>query len=321
MGSAYVDTIDIVGRHGQLLRVSGPGQGSQGYFLAPGSTGLLDDAPVKTTWYKTMFGQAMSGMEWDLRSVVFTLNIGYDNTPTDPERDPDEWHDLYSDLRECFSYTEDTKIIYGSPDGDRILYARLTEKPKPFSTHAFEGKDPKLWSFGSVVLTMACEFPFYIGPSEWWEWEFGGAGRAWTRLPFYNPSDVPIWPYYEVTEGARWWLPDYSWGNDEYGRGRADAEKMVRTPLLAKGETTDIHTRLDRETYQARNDAPVGLRAEGRDFEYAIPPGAGVGAEDPSQGAVFMATDFTDGGAMRMEQPRWYSSPFSRPRLIRPLAA
>lgn len=320
--SAWVDTIDIKGKHGQLYRVSGPGQGSQGVFMAPNSTGLLDDAPVKTIWHKTMFGQAMSGMEWERRELVFTLGIGYDpEDPIDPDRDPDVWHDLYAEIRSAFSFTEDTEIIYGAPDGDRTLFARMIEKPKPFSTLSFEGKDPKLWKFGSLVLTMACEFPFYVAPSYVYEWEFTGSGTQWTKLPLFNDCDVPVFPTYEVTERARWHIPDYSWGNELYGRGVADSDKIVRTPYLERGEGCKIETRTDRETYQAKNDAPVYLRAMGQDFEYPIPPGAGVGAEDPNEGAVFMASEVDDGGALIATYPRWFSSPFSRPHLTRALVA
>jgi hypothetical protein len=286
--------------------------------MAPNSTGLLDDAPVKTIWHKTMFGQAMSGMEWDRREGVFTLNVGHDEA-LDPERDPDEWHDLYSEIRSAFSFTEDTKVIYGSADGDRILYIRLLEKPKPFSTHSFEGKDPKLWAFGSLVVTFACEFPFYLGPSDWFEWQFEGTGQFWTRLPFFNPSDVPIWPYYQVSSGAMWHIPDFSWGNDEYGRGQDDLGKVVRTPFLRPGEACDIYTRPDIDTYQSENDSPVGLRSNGRDFEYPIPPGEGVGSDESDPGATFMATQVDGAAGLRMELPRWYSSPYSRPRLTRAL--
>lgn len=312
--SRFADTIDIYGKHGQVYRISGPGQGEQGFELAPASTGLLDDAPVKTTWHKSMFGMSMSGMEWQRRDIVWTVNVGV-NLGLDPLRDPDEWHDLYDEWRRAFSYTEDTKIKYGSADGDRILYARLLEKPKPFTTHQFEGGDPKRWSMSSVVMTMACEFPFFIGPSERYSWEVEGTGIFWTQLPFYNPSDVPIWPIYECSAGAQWHIPDFSWGNEEFGRGMADADKVVRTPLLAAGEGIEIQTRPDLETYQAENDAPVGLRADGRDFEYPIPAGAGESTLD--FGAVFMATSVTDGAAFRMELPRWYSSPYARPRLVR----
>ena len=316
MAHAHTDTIDIVGKSGQLYRISGPGQGTQGFFMAPNSTGLLDDAPVKTYWHKTMFGQSMSGMEWERREGVFTLNVGYDEQ-IDPERDPDEWHDLYSEIRSAFDYNSDTPILYGSADGDRKLNIRLLEKPKPFSAHSFEGKDPKLWSFGSLLVTWACEFPFYIGKSDVYEWEFEGTGSMWTQLPFFNPSDVPIWPIYDATYGATWHIPDFSWGNEEYGRGLTDVGKIVRTPFLEVGENVNIQTRPDLETYQSENDAPVGLRAGGRDFEYPIPPGEGYGAENPGDGAVFMASDVVDGGALRMELPRWYSSPYTRPRLTR----
>lgn len=310
--SNWVDTIDIENKFGQRVRISGPGQGEQGYFMSPNSTGLLDDAPVKTIWHKTMFGQSYSGMEWERRELVWTCNIGYDQY-LDPDRDPDEWHQLYADWRSMFAYDSDTKIIYGAPDGERVLFARMIERPKPFSTHKFEGKDPKLWRFGSVVMTMACEFPFYVGPSEKYTWEFDGTGTVWTRLPHYNPSDVPIWPIYEATEMAQYHIPDFSWGNDYYGRGYADEGKVVPTPLLGKGESVDIHTRPDEETYQSANDAPVGLRSNGKDFEYPIPPYTG---ED--EGAVFMATNVFDGGVFTAEYPRWYSSPFSRPRITRP---
>jgi hypothetical protein len=322
--SVWVDTIDLESQDGRRIRISGPGQGQQGYFLSPQSTGLLDDAPVKTIWHKTMFGQSFSGLEWERREPVFTINIGYDTrSPIDPDRDPDEWHALYADLISMFEYDSDIKIIYGAPDEDRILYARMIDKPKPFSTHSFEGKDPKLWSFGSVVFQMGCEFPFYVGKSERFEWAFEGTGTQWTRIPLYNPSDVPIWNTYEATEGARYHIPDFSWGNEYYGRGQLDLDKMVPTPLLQTGETCDIHTRPDEETYQSANDAPIGLRANGKDFEYPIPPGAGIGvnADDPEDGALFMATDVVDGGVLTMESPRWYRSPFSRPRLVRPRVA
>ena len=318
MGQAHTDTIDIEDKFGARIRLSGPGMYEQGYFMAPGSTGLLDDAPVKTIWHKTMFGQSFSGLEWERREQVWTVNIGYDDTGIDPERDPDEWHDLYSEWRSRFFYDRDTKVIYGAPDGERILYLRMIEKPKPFSTLAFEGKDPKLFSFGSVVMQTACEFPFYVGPSERYTWEFEGAGTIWTRMPYYNPSDVPIFPTYSVTERARYHIPDYSFGNEYYGRGADDIDKIVPPPLRRKGVSCDSRTRPDEETYQSANDAPVGLRANGKDFEYCIPPGEGVGAEDPDEGATFMATDVEDGGALIMELPRWYSSPFSRPRLVRP---
>lgn len=314
MTGNWTDSIDIEDKFGERVRLSGPGMYEQGYFLAPQSTGILDDAPVKTIWHKTMFGQSYSGMEWERREAVFTVCIGYgDDQLVDPDRDPDEWHMLYDDWRRKFNFDQDTKLIYGAPDGERVLFVRMIERAKPFSSLNFEGKDPKLWSFGSVVMTVGCEFPFYVGPSEKYVWEFEGNGMVWTTLPHYNPSDVPIWPTYEGTEGARYHIPDFSWGNEYYGRGLADEDKVVPTPILATGETVDIHTRPDEETYQSANDAPVGLRAEGKDFEYPIPPD--TGEED---GVVFMATNVVDGGVFTAEYPRWYSSPFSRPRLTRP---
>jgi hypothetical protein len=43
-------------------------------------------------------------------------------------------------------------------------------------------------------------------------------------------------------------------------------------------------------------------------------------ADNPDEGAAFAASQVTDGGALRVELPRWYSSPFSRPKLTRRLA-
>ena len=59
------------------------------------------------------------------------------------------------------------------------------------------------------------------------------------------------------------------------GAARHDLDKVVRTPELEIGENIEIQTRPDLETYQSENDAPVGLRANGRDFEYPILPGEG----------------------------------------------
>jgi hypothetical protein len=128
---------------------------------------------------------------------------------------------------------------------------------------------------------------------------------------------VEVWPIIHVTDRARWYLPDFSWGNEMYARGVADRGKVVKTPFLAAGENCEIQTRPDLETYQAENDSPVGLRAAGRDFEYPILPGAGE--PDAENGAVFMAKEVVDGGALILELPRWYSSPYARPRLVRVL--
>lgn len=307
------DSIDIVGVNGDRCRVSGPGMGDWGPELAPHSTGLFD-APFKTNWGKSMLGQRFESWTPARRDIVCTFHILNPVTGDSLEHDADLWHIIYSRFHALFGSTPENEatIVYGSVDGERELKVRLIQEAKSFSANNFEGKDPHLMPYGSLMLTLAADNPYFIGPTETYIFE-GGQMDQWFTLPHYNPGTVMIWKQWYLTDRARWTLPDYSYGWEEHGRGEADKGKTVRLPLLAIGENLHVDTRPDTETLIAENEAPVGNRWQGKDLEYPILSGAG--SPDPNDGCVVRVTDVTnpDGVRCELHMPRWYAEPFSTP--------
>lgn len=302
------DAIDIIDRFGETWRIMGPGEGAQGVWLAPRSSGLFD-MPFKTNWGNGMYGQRYQSWKPQRRDVVWTVYIANpDDICSGIDDDPDLWHHIYSRWRAgTSSKNHEITVCYHSIDGERRMKIRPLETAKSVSTLDFEGHDPHLWRFGSVVNTSAAELPFYVGPTEEYSYEWDGTGDHWFRLPFYNPASVECWPEYELSSEATWWLPDYSFGSQEYGRGPEDEGKTVILPYLNPGEDLSVFSRPDLETLVAANDAPVNARLAGKDLEYPIPPGEG----DPENGCIIRATNVNDGLAMKIKMQRWYEDPFS----------
>jgi hypothetical protein len=321
------DTIDILGINGDQCRVAGPGFGNHwGPELARHSTGLFD-APFKANYGKSMLGQRFESWSPQRRDIVATFHILNPITGTELDTDPDLWHTIHSRFRALFGSTPESEatIRYGSVDGDRDLGIRLLQESKSFSSNNFEGLDPHILSYGSVMLTLACENPYYIGGVEKYTWETALTGGAipvnglWFTLPHYNPSTVMIWKEWTLTDRAQWILPDYSYGWQEYGRGLADQGKTVSTPLLTLGEGLDVQTSPDSETFIAANNNPVGNRMGGRDLEYPILAGCGSPDPDgPNAGCVVRVKSVTnpDGARCELAMPRWYAEPFSTPLVV-----
>lgn len=306
------DSIDIVDYFGYKWRIMGPGEGDQGVWLAPKSTGLFD-MPLKTNWGPGIYGQRFRSWKPQRRDVVWTVYIANPEDGEGLDDDPDTWHAIYARWKAGIRAGFPITVIYTSVDGERRLTITPLEAPKSVSTLEFEGVDPHLWPFGSVVNTSATtELPFYVGPSEKYTWEFTGSGSTWLWLPYYNPATVECWAEWEITSEAEWFLPDYSFGSEEYGRGPTDEGKTVRITPLIYGEDTTVYTRPDLETLVAANDNPVGNRMGGRDFEYPIPPGAG----DPDKGCVVYARGIASGAALTLTLPRWHEEPFGTPLVV-----
>jgi hypothetical protein len=306
------DAIDIIDRFGETWRIMGPGEGAQGVWLAPRSSGLFD-MPFKTNWGNGLFGQRFKSWKPERRDIVWTVYIANpDDIMTGIEDDPDTWHHIYSRWRAGVSPAHEITICYHSIDGERRMKVRPLQTAKSVSTLDFEGNDPHIWRFGSVVMTMAAELPFYVGPRESYEYQWDGTGTHWFRLPYYNPGTVEIWPEWELSAESRFWLPDYSFGCEEYGRGPEDEGKTLRLPYTRAGADLSVYSRPDMETLVAADDTPMNALLAGKDLEYPIPPGAG----DPENGCVIMVDQIKDGFSLRLHMDRWYEDPFSTPLVV-----
>lgn len=278
-------------------------------MMAPNSTGLYETA-VETLYSDgAAYGEVFEGVRYPSTTMVWTAEVG-----ADLEHDPETWHSLYSDFRLDLDYELPVTFRYNSSDGPRTRKARLESEPKPFSTFNFEGRDPHLFSFGSIVLTMKTELPFYAGRSVPFEWKSepdiaATGGQAWFPVTLANPATVESWRTYTLTDQAQWILPDPSFGSKKRGRAAADRGRTTRLPLLAAGEGITVDSHPDIQTIVAENDALVQARYSD-DLFYPTPPGK-------KQDFIVRVTNCTnpDGAEFRMESRLWYLQPFSRPRI------
>ena len=310
------DNIKIVGWNGDECHIAGPmAKHTWGPVLAPHSKGLFV-APFKTNWSKSMLGQKFSSWVPQRRDIACTMHIVNPETgdPFD-DRDADTWHLIYSRYRALFHKEYESTIVYTSIDGERHLGVREIKDPEPFVGAEFEGGDPHIWAYGSVGQMLGCENPYYVGPTERFEWETPGQGDFWFTLPFYNPASALIWPKWYLSDHATWWLPDYSFGWEEFGTGVADLGKTVKVgPLPDCGGLVEANSRPDVMTLVAANEVPVQQMLNGQDLEYPIQPGMG----DPYNGCTVTVRDVTnpDGARCELELPRWYDDPFSTPTVV-----
>jgi hypothetical protein len=310
------DFIFVEGVNGDSCCISPPGL-SWGPELAPGSTGLFD-MPVQVNWGSYAFGQFYQSWKPKRRDVVWTIHVRNPDTGSLIDPDADLWHTVYSRWRAMFAVERETVIRYVSLDGERTLGVRTLDTPKSFSTQNFEGKDPHLFAYGSIVQSQAAELPFYVGKPDIYSYEIpsGSTGDFWFTLPYHNPGSVDIWPEAEISGGATWILPDYSFGNEAYGRGAADMGKTVPIPTLLPGENVSVRWRPDLEWLLSEWETPVTNRSPGLRHEYPIPPGEGSADEaGTGAGCVVRALNVVNGAAIVLTLPRWYAEPFSTPRV------
>ncbi|BCO56090.1 hypothetical protein MINTM005_13340 [Mycobacterium intracellulare] len=297
----YANKIEVYGCDGSRWYISGPDIPQEaGVTLNPKLTGAID-APVKTLWLPSAFGQQSQGFRWSRRDIVFSVNTFAD--------DPETWMTVDSAWRNAWDYTKETMIVYSTSAGDRWISVRLLEEPKAYEGDTDDGKSPFLVCDSTTVMTVASELPFYQSETAIYEWEMDatpGITSATFKIEITNDSDVPVWPRWTLTDQATWTLPDFSWGSEEYSRPFQDAGRMVELPYLNTGEGVVVDADPRVQTIVSASQTNVQGRWKGQDLLYPIGPGV-------KEAIPVSVRDATHGAALRLEIPRWYSRPWSRP--------
>lgn len=290
--------IEVFGVHGEYFCISGDGAGRQGVLLQPKLKGAID-APVKSLWLPGAFGQTFVDFRWERREVIFTVTISAD------DGDAETWHSLDSKWRFAWDYSKETTVRFTTSDGYRELKLRMIEEPKTYESGDWEGKDPHLYAVSTVVMTTAAELPFFVGKSEVHEWSGSGSSGN-TSFQLAVDCDVPVWPRWTLSDRARWRLPDFSFGNEEYGRGITDIGRTVELPFLPQGAgcVADSDPRV--QTLLAANRINLQGLWKGKDLLYPI--AGGTYSSIPVE-----VKDAVAGYACRLEIPKWYTRPWSRP--------
>lgn len=296
----FANQIEVYGCDGSHWIISGPGRPDEaGVTLSPQLQGAID-APVKTLWQPGAFGEEHQGFRWQRRDIVFAVQTF--------GPDPETWLTVDSEWRSAWDYTKETTIVYTTSAGSRYLKVRLLEEPKSYEGETDRGKSPFLVCDSTIVMTVAAELPFYVGETAIYEWELPAGGSTWAdfTIEIHNDSDVPVFPRWTLTDQAIWTLPDFSWGSEEYGRGVEDMGRVVELPRLAVNENVVVDADPRRQTIIASNHANVQGRWRGQDLLYPIAPGAHAHVPVSVRDAV-------NGAALRLEIPKWYTRPWSRP--------
>ena len=290
----------MYGCDGSYWYISGPDIPEEaGVTLNPKLTGAID-APVKTQWLPGAFGQESQGYRWERRDIIFAVQTF--------AQDPETWMTVDSEWRNAFDYVKTTRIAYTTSAGTRWLDVRMLEEPKSYEGETDNGKSPFLVCDSTIVMTVASELPFYVGETDVYEWSLTGQTFGSTTIDIVNESDVEVWPKWTLTGGATWTLPDFSWGNSDYGRAAEDAERTVDLPELTVYENIVVDSDPRRQTILSSNMSNVQGRWKGKDLLYPLAPGA-------TESLPISVTGITNpaGAALRLEIPKWFTRPWGRP--------
>ena len=276
--------IEIIGVDGSEWVVSGYGDGEQGVLLDQGAQGL-QEAPRKGVWSQTAFqyGATYMGTTIEPLDLVLGFEIWGDDH---------DWAQVSSDFRNAFDYEREATIRVTSESGRRTLKVRLLETPK-----RDQNKDPRMLQYSLEVYTLRAAWPFWQGdtvtqsgavslrPKNELSGAYPAAGdvvrKSFERMfeldsstqywgvdevQLSNPTDVPIYPVWALTDNAMWCVPDKSFTDP------SDTDRTIITPYLAAGEGLSIDTYPLREPYVATNGSNIAGRFGGVLFLNPIPP-------------------------------------------------
>ena len=269
-------TVELEGVDGQLFTLSGPGAGDRGVKLATDIQGLYD-APIKTiyTAHANEQGSTYQGKRMLHRDIAFGVHVA---------GAADSWEEVDSDWRLAFGYGLRTARLWVQTDTSRryldIALASEPEVADPFKGHTL--------GYTKVVMKCIAADPWWYDQPETFEWisptdTTGGSTATGTiHVPHANPTIEPIYPQWVVqaATGARWTLPDFSFGSVQYDRATEDAARKISLPGLLAGEHLFIDTDEAAKHEQVRSniDTQIYFRMNGVRFLYPLP--AGLGAVD-----------------------------------------
>ncbi len=253
--------VEIEGCNGSWFTISGPGMGDQGVILGTDLEGIYD-APVKTiyTEHAHQIGASYAGMRYLKRDIVFGVWIDGFNG--------DSWQFNDSEWRKAWSYDRDTKIwVTTQESGRRCLKARLSEQPQ-FKPE----KDPNLSKSARVVMTIVSGDPWWYEERDYtstWVLSAGTSGSGTVTVD--NPTDQPVWMKWVLQGGARWTIPDFSFGDNTFGRAVQDKDRKIQMPKQKPGQ----EFRIDTDPHEDMLRDPAGTQVwslmGGVTFNYPLP--------------------------------------------------
>ncbi|MGV9744586.1 phage tail protein [Rhodococcus zopfii] len=258
--------VEVETFRGDTFTISGPGQGDRGVELASKIEDFYD-TPVSTIRNKHAFqkGSSYGGKRIEDRFPVFSVWIA--------GQSGEEWEELDSEWAKGWDYDYESKLWIETDSSRRWLSLSLFENPEVDMEY-----DPHGELCAKATMRTVAGDPFWYEEDATAQWinpidTTGGAVSNGT-LRVSNPTNQEIWLKYVVQAypGAKYTLPDFSFGSDRKEMAVPHAARTLTLPPLLAGEHLRVDTDDTTTQVESNIDTQVYLRMAGLRFLYPIPP-------------------------------------------------
>ncbi|APE10758.1 hypothetical protein BO226_17440 [Rhodococcus sp. 2G] len=305
--------VEIEGCNGDLVTISGPGQGREGFELLEGGLQDVYDIPFSTIYTQHAFeeGATYNGMRIERRTPLIKILAHATSSRTWMAVD-ERWAELWSPLA-------DTKLWVTTPDSRRHLLIRQLEHMRVDLS-----VDPHGEQEAEIETPGVSGDPWWWEPSVFDKWTSevdttgldsnGQPKIARGTVTVSNPTPYPIWLKWRLqagpTPGTKWTIADFSWGNKIHRRAVEDADRVIHMPEMLGNEHVDIETDENAKREQTRStlDTQFYMRMDGKTFLYPLRPRL-----DPVEIPVEV-TGAPAGVGVRVECPRPWPRPWGQRR-------
>ncbi|MDH6283233.1 phage tail protein [Prescottella agglutinans] len=261
--------IELEGWDGKLtITLAGQGKGDHGAYLAEGDIENLIEQPIETFYNSHAFqiGADYGGDRYPARELILTIEVL-------PTADASVEENL-TKLQRALSTKRDARLWFTTGSSRRCLTVRLRQ-----NLRIVVNRDPQRIKYLSVIATLIAPDPFWYEKPKTSEWistvDTTGGSTATGSVTVHNPTNQDIWLQWVVqaATGAKWTIPDRSWGDDRFGRAIADANRQIVMPALQAGEHLRIDTSDSAKDPQVTSstDTQIYLRMNGVVFLYPVP--------------------------------------------------
>lgn len=296
---------EVEGHNGEWFTIAGKGEGDRGVTLGTQIDGIWD-SPFESIWNSHAFqiGADFGGIREDKQDVAFGVHIT-DRVGTFEEND--------SEFRKAWHKKKDSNLWVTTENSRRYLPMRLSKAPE-FAPEI----DPIVAGYGGVVYHTTAGFPRWLEPDKVDKWvsttDTTGvvfnpanplAGASIGHVTISNPTDEPIWLKWVLQgyPGARYILPDFSFGDDRFDRAAEDADRKIVMPPAIAGDNISIDTDETKDQVTSTLDLPWYIYMQGVTFCYPVPE-----YTKPIQLPVAV-TGAPAGVGVQVRQPRTWSRP------------
>lgn len=256
----------VQGPRTSVWHVSGDAMEEEGVMLLPKPTRFYD-TPIATVWQQGAYGRVFQGFSIDSRDsqLGWQIYAGEDG-------DVSDWS--YTDMlfRLSWAYDRLGRLEFETDESLRYLDLSLLSEPESYEGEVENGHDPHLTHDATVITKVGGPNPNFKSPDVVVEKPADGYGVL--TFDIVNDGDMEMWPRWTVSSvgaNTRWYLPDKSYGSEEYGRGVTDANRVWKGPLLQAGEHTVFDSDPRVEFADSDLATNVWARCKGQ-LMYPIPP-------------------------------------------------